>query len=53
MMVLSIVAVLAAAAVALAPAANAAAGCRVTYTVYGTWPGTSTRAWRSPTSATR
>ena len=38
-MVLSVVAVLAAAAVSLATAANAAAGCRVDYTVYGSWPG--------------
>ena len=38
-MVVSVVAVLAAAAVSLATAANAAVGCRVTYTVYGSWPG--------------
>jgi len=38
-MLLSVLGVLAAGALVLAPAANAAAGCRVVYTVHGEWPG--------------
>jgi endoglucanase len=38
-MLVSVVGVLAAGALALAPAANAAAGCRVAYTVHGERPG--------------
>jgi hypothetical protein len=38
-MLLSVGTVVAAGALALAPAANAAAGCRVVYAVHGEWPG--------------